>query len=100
MRATLGLLLLGACAGGPVVTGAGTSNDGETAWFAVTEGDEVRFVRCDRNRCARVPDGPGAPAATPEPSPAPQPSSETEADDDDGRDGPDEERMDLMEGVF
>jgi len=97
------ILLIGGCASGPVVTGGGASDDGQSAWFAVTEGDELTFYRCVPSGCAAVPQA-GAPPrmdepSTPEPAPsepAEQPSTEVEDD----HSMPDEERMDLMDGVL
>ncbi len=117
MKRTLTLMFLCACAPTPVVTGGGTTPDG-AAWFAVTEGKELTFYRCEPSGCASVPRanaGASSADGAPRPEPEPEPAAEEPAPADEPGDAeeaggaeepgdesgpPDEERMDLMEGVF
>lgn len=107
MNRVFALMLLAACAPTPVVTGGGTAPDG-AAWFAVTEGKELTFYRCERSGCVvvlRTNDSSVEPVGDePEPEPVvetPEPGdSEDDAEESEESGMPDEERMDLMEGVF
>lgn len=108
IRATLALVLLGACASvpEPVVTSAGTSADGRRAWFAVTRGEELTIYACEGQGCYAVPrsDEPArrlptvgeAPRASEERDQAGEEATEEEANES----VPDEERLDLMDGVL
>ncbi|MBO6933958.1 MAG: hypothetical protein JJ863_03260 [Deltaproteobacteria bacterium] len=102
MNRVFALMLLAACAPTPVVTGGGTAPDG-AAWFAVTEGKELTFYRCERSGCVVVPRMDGG-TVQPETAPVEEEPAEPEAEDGEEAteesDAPDEERMDLMEGVF
>jgi hypothetical protein len=108
IRFTLTLALLGACAPTPkpVVTGGGASADGRTAWFAVTRGEALTIYRCEPRGCFVVPRGDEPPRRMPTAVEATDPRGATaeevepgdETDDDD--DGPEEERLDMMDGVL
>lgn len=107
MKRLLALLVLGACAPTPVVTGGGTAPDG-AAWFAVAEGKELTFYRCEPSGCVVVPrtnDSSVDPVGETEPEPEPvveppEPGNSEDAEESEESGMPDEERMDLMEGVF
>lgn len=109
IRVALTLALLGACAPTPrpVVTGGGTSADGDTAWFAVTRGAELTIYRCEPRGCYVVPRG-DEPARRMPSAARSEPSEADETDDaessDDAAEGPDdgpeEERLDMMNGVI
>ncbi len=114
IRIALALALLGACAPTPkpVVTGGGASADGRTAWFAVTRGEALTIYRCEPRGCFIVPRGdeparrmPTALQTEPSPERADEGEDEDEeasdAQEEEAEDGlPEEERLDLMNGVI
>lgn len=114
IRFALTLALLSACAPTPkpVVTGGGTSADGETAWFAVTRGTELTIYRCEPRGCYVVPRGDeparrmpsaveSAPTTAEEPDEAESSDGATPRPEEEPDDGPpEEERLDMMNGVI
>lgn len=99
IRFGLALALLGACAHPhPIVTPGGTSADGETAWFAVTRGDELTIYRCEGRGCWVVPRADEA--ARRLPTGAPVRAEEPEVREPAREGPPQEERLDLMDGVL